>query len=509
MLAQGFSAALDGIRFKVNVVSQTGHQNRQPGQRVVVFGISVCVPICGGLDGLQLADVLVRNAGGRCNVGQGGIVACARFFHAVAHVTSGAGQLLYRGHCRIGRCCQCRDERNRSGNCHRCKRQRSSKASQRAGEQRCRYMSQLDAGRNSGQRSNQAAQRDRSGGNALDHAGVFLDKALHPAQNLRANIVQAGHGGSQILADGDFQAVRGRLHQNQPAVHVVEHGARHLVGRPGAVVQGFGVVGERLPALGGSLTAPGHDGLQLGILVCASNGLGKVGLLLVGQVAQDPGSPGKDTGQGLHIALCIVDMYAVLLQFIGAALGVGGKAGHNCIQGRASLAALNTGIGHGSQNCGGFLDRVAEGGGGGCTRLVCLAQLDHVRVGVSHGVGHHIDKVRSVRGFQTKGGQIVGDNIGCLRQIHVGGSSQIQHRADALQHRLGVPACQSHVGQSISRFASGEFRGCAHFLGLVGQSRQLLTGSTGEGLDIAHGCFKITCGVDAVHVGIPDFSEGL
>ena len=121
---------------------------------------------------------------------------------------------------------------------------------------------------------------------------------------------------------------------------------------------------------------------------------------------------------------------------------------------------------------------------------------------MSHGVGHHIDKVRGVRGFQTKGSQIVGNNIGCLRQIHVGGSSQIQHRADALQHRLGVPACQSHVGQSISRFTSGEFRGCAHFLGLV-------AGSAGECLDIAHGCFKITCGVDAVHVGIPDFSEGL
>ena len=105
VLAQRCGAALDGIGLKVNIICKTGHQNRQPGQRVVVFGISVRVPICGGLDGLQLADVLVRNAGGRCHVGQGGIVACARFFHAVAHVTSGAGQLLYRRNGIIGGCC--------------------------------------------------------------------------------------------------------------------------------------------------------------------------------------------------------------------------------------------------------------------------------------------------------------------------------------------------------------------------------------------------------------------
>ena len=232
-------------------------------------------------------------------------------------------------------------------------------------------------------------------------------------------------------------------------------------------------------------------------------------MLLVGQGVPDTGHACEDAGQALHIAVRIINLHTVFCKGVPALFRVGCKAGEDGVQGRASLAALDTGVGHGSQHSGGFLDRVAEGGGGGCARLVCLAQLDHVRVGVSHGVGHHIDKVRGVRGFQTKGSQIVGNNIGCLRQIHVGGSSQIQHRADALQHRLGVPACQSHVGQSVSRFTSGEFGGRAHFLGLVGQGRQLLTGSAGEGLDIAHGCFKITCGVDAVHVGIPDFSKGL
>ena len=127
---------------------------------------------------------------------------------------------------------------------------------------------------------------------------------------------------------------------------------------------------------------------------------------------------------------------------------------------------------------------------------------------MGHGVGHHIDKVSGVGGFQTKGGQIVGDNIRRLCQVHVGGSSQIQHRADALQHRLGVPTCQSHVRQSVRRFTGGELCACAHLLGFVGQGFQLIAGCAGQGFDVAHGCFKITCGVDAVHVCVFDFAEG-
>ena len=243
--------------------------------------------------------------------------------------------------------------------------------------------------------------------------------------------------------------------------------------------------------------------MQLGILVRASDGLGKVGLLLVGQVAPDTGNPGKDAGQGLHIALCIVDVHAIVRQLVTALFRVGGKAGEDGVKGCTGLAALNTGIGHGSQNCGSFLDRVAKGGGGRCTRLVCLTQLDHVRVGVSHSVGHHIDKVSGVGGFQAKGGQLCRVEIAVQKVL-----GQIQHRADALQHRLGVPARQSHVRQSVRRFTGGELGGCTHLLGLVGQRFQFIAGCAGQGFDVAHGCFKITCGVDAVHVCVFDFVEG-
>jgi len=204
VLAQGFGAALDGICFKVNIICQTGHQRRQTGKGIVILGIPGSIAVCGSFDGLQLADVLVGNAGGSFHVGECGIVVVASFLHAVAHLSRRTGQFLNRRNGIVRRCSKRSNESDRSSNRHRCKRQRPSKASQRACEQRCRCMSQLDASSHSGQRSNQAAKRDRSGGNALDHAGVFLNEALHPAQNFSPDIVQLGQSRGQILADGDF-----------------------------------------------------------------------------------------------------------------------------------------------------------------------------------------------------------------------------------------------------------------------------------------------------------------
>ena len=204
MLAQRSGAALDGIGLKVNIIRKAGNQNRQPGQRVVVFGISVRVPICGGLDGLQLADVLVRNAGGRCHVGQGGIVACACFFHTVAHVTSGAGQFLYRGHRRIGRTRQTGNDRGqrraRQGNSDQ---HRGSRAKRGSKQPHC-GTAHLDGGRDRSQHREEAAQSNRAGCNAIDYAWIFFYKSLHPAQDFRADIVQIRHHRGQILADGDF-----------------------------------------------------------------------------------------------------------------------------------------------------------------------------------------------------------------------------------------------------------------------------------------------------------------
>ena len=103
-------------------------------------------------------------------------------------------------------------------------------------------MRSLDACCNCGQDTEQATQRYRSGGDATDKAGVLLYNALHPAKNFSSDIVQAGHCRGQVFTDCDFQAIRCGLHQSQAAVHVVQHSAGHLVGRPGAVVQSRSIV---------------------------------------------------------------------------------------------------------------------------------------------------------------------------------------------------------------------------------------------------------------------------
>ena len=182
----------------------------------------------------------------------------------------------------------------------------------------------------------------------LTTPGFFLYKSLHPAQDFRADIVQIRHHGGQILTDGDFQTVSCGLHQGQPAVHVVEHGACHFIGRSGAVVQSCGVVRKRLPALGCGLAAPGHDGLQFRILVRAGNDLCKVGLLLVGQGAPDTGHACEDAGQALHIAVRIINLHTVFCKGVPALFRVGCKAGEDGVQGRASSPPLTPALGHDS-----------------------------------------------------------------------------------------------------------------------------------------------------------------
>ena len=73
-----------------------------------------------------------------------------------------------------------------------------------------------------------------------------------------------------------------------------------------------------------------------------------------------------------------------------------------------------------------------------------------------------------------------------------------------MQHRLGIPPGQRHVGQCICRFTGSEFGGRAHLLGLVGQGLQLVATGTAQRLHVAHGRFKVTGRVDAVHVRILD-----
>ena len=77
-----------------------------------------------------------------------------------------------------------------------------------------------------------------------------------------------------------------------------------------------------------------------------------------------------------------------------------------------------------------------------------------------------------------------------------------------MQHRLGIPPGQRHVGQCICRFTGSEFGGRAHLLGLVGQGLQLVAAGTAQRLHVAHGRFKVTGRVDAVHVRILDLFKG-
>ena len=401
--AQRCGAALYLTGGGINIPGQIGHQVTQQRQHIAVFLLVIGAQLGIVAHFFQLGDVQIRRAGSRhCSFGAGlhggvGIV------QRIGHTACGGGDLVQRRRpvtgCLNRSICGTRNSHESTGYCGNTgnsKRNRTKGNTRHCCKGSSRRAGKVDSRRHTGDTSSRRTEYGNGGCYALYYARIVVDKLGHAGKHIRAHFVQVTHGRGQLLTNSDFQAVCGRFKQRHFAVQIVQHRAGHLPGSAGAVLQRRGVVTEALAALGCLFAAPGHNRLQLGILVRAGNGFRKVGLLLVGQVVPHGRQTCQNVRQAVHVALRIIDTYAVLFQLIGAALGVGGKAGHNGVQGRTGLAALDTGVRHRSQHSRGFLYGVAHGfcSCGAC--LVGFAQLLHIGVGVTHGIGHHIHKMRGI-----------------------------------------------------------------------------------------------------------------
>ena len=119
---------------------------------------------------------------------------------------------------------------------------------------------------------------------------------------------------------------------------------------------------------------------------------------------------------------------------------------------------------HQAHHHGHILNAVTQCARNGGRAFERLAHDGDIGVGVCRCRRQHIRKVRGIRRFQPKGGQVVRYNIGYLRQVLPGCCRQIDNAAHASQHFLGVPACHCHVLHSV----------CALLCGKLGCRAQLL-----------------------------------
>ena len=170
----------------------------------MILSVPGSIAVGGSFDGLQLADVLVRNAGGSFHVGQHGMVGVADLVHATAHIASCAGQFSHMRNTIV--CCARNptDYGSESRSCNDNARKNRSRHSKGCGEQAHSCAANFYCRRCSSHNAKESSKSNSPGCNRFDCTGMFLNESLHPSQHFSADIVQLGQSRGQILADGDF-----------------------------------------------------------------------------------------------------------------------------------------------------------------------------------------------------------------------------------------------------------------------------------------------------------------
>ena len=321
------------------------------------------------------------------------------------------------------------------------------------------------------------------------------------ADHARGGLHKTAQRALDIGIEPDAQAFQRGVEPLHVALQVVGHRDPHILSGSGAVVKLLCIIGKSGFAVLRLTGEAGHDHLQVSVVALPGDRLGHAGLLLLRQGRPDPGHPAEDIRQTRHVALGVVDRYAVLLQGGRAALGIGGEPCHDRVERGAGFSALDTGVGHDHQDRRGVLHADAHGRAGRGHVFVGLAQLVHICVGVRHGVGHDVDHPAAVRCGQAERGQVIGDDVAGPREVHLPGCRQVDDPVDAV-HRADVPAGQGHVTESVADLSRGELCARTELLGLFCDQVHVGRRRAGERLHLRHGRLEVTADLDHILGGL-------
>ena len=327
-----------------------------------------------------------------------------------------------------------------------------------------------------------------------------LNKAVDPAEQIGPDLSRTAQLRVELFPNGGPHGFQGGIHQGQLAPKIVQLDIGHALGRAGAIVNAVGQgliirvsgVQNRQQAVIAPLSGQSHSivyPLRLGHLVKAdAQFIDSIGEFLHRTVGFDGGEfilPEGRARQG-----------NALQQSVESVLQRGTGDG-----------ALDAGVGHQAHAYSHVLNAVPQCAGDAGGLLEGLAHDADAGVGVGGRRRQHVRKVGGVGGGEAKGSQIVGDNVGHLRQILPGGCGQVDDAVHAVQHLLGLPARHTHKSHGVCGLLSGVLRVRAQLLCRCGQLGHFLSRGAGEGLHVAHGRLKIRRNRDALRIGFIDFVE--
>ena len=272
----------------------------------------------------------------------------------------------------------------------------------------------------------------------------------------------AARGRHQPVGQRNRHILRAAFKDRQIALEVVAHRGSHICRRTAA---GIHALGHRVQRVG-SLLERRQNALER--LVAEDRAQRRVALA-GGHAAGRLVDIADDRGIRAIASVRIGQRDFGFADSDCAVLGVVLHVAQHRVQRRTTLTALDARVRQHAHRCCGILQGHAESVRSRRGVLHRLAQRLDRRVAVRLRIGKNIGSLARTLRRHAERSHRIGHDIRGFRQIHVGGSRQIQYARNTGNDLRIVPACQRHITHRVGGFAGAEFGRRAHLARRIAQ----------------------------------------
>ena len=272
----------------------------------------------------------------------------------------------------------------------------------------------------------------------------------------------AARGRHQPVGQRNRHILRAAFKDRQIALEVVAHRGSHICRRTAA---GIHALGHRVQRVG-SLLERRQNALER--LVAEDRAQRRVALA-GGHAAGRLVDIADDSGIRAIASVRIGQRDFGFADSDCAVLGVVLHVAQHRVQRRTTLTALDARVRQHAHRCCGILQGHAESVRSRRGVLHRLAQRLDRRVAVRLRIGKNIGSLARTLRRHAERSHRIGHDIRGFRQIHVGGSRQIQHAGNTGNDLRIVPARQRHVAHRVGSFTGAEFGRRAHLARRIAQ----------------------------------------
>ena len=310
---------------------------------------------------------------------------------------------------------------------------------------------------------------------------------IEPADQVGNALHHAACGRHQPVGQRNRHILRAAFKDRQIALEVVAHRGSHVFRRAAAGIHALGHLVQRV----GSLLERRQNTLER--FVAEDRAQRRVALA-GGHFAGRLVDVADDGGIRAIAPVCVGQRDFGFTDGDCAVLGVVLHIAQHGVERRAALTALDARVRQHAHRCRRILQGHAESVRSRRGVFHRLAQSFDRGVAVRLRIGKHVGGfARTVRRHAERSHRI-GHDIRGFRQIHVGGSRQIQHARNTGDDLRVIPARQRHIAHRVGSFAGAELGRRAHLARRIAQRVHLCLRQIQrrhQAIDVRHARVKV------------------